>query len=245
MAAAARGFIISRVAYLSSKPHPPPATPPPPPQLPRHFVFPRRLSSAPSTTVTVSCLSSGGEFVSTRNSGLDRGFSVIENMLKRIEPLDTAVISKGVSDSAKDSMKQAISSMLGLLPSDQFSVTVKVSKNPLESLLISAIITGYTLWNAEYRVSLMRNLDISVEDSKESKSWREMEDCGEEDRESESCGAEAGLEDLQISPRVLGDLSPEALNYIQQLQSELSDAKEVCIFSFATLFCFFVVFFQS
>ncbi|KAF3967696.1 hypothetical protein CMV_008328 [Castanea mollissima] len=59
---------------------------------------------------------------------LDRGFSVVANMLKKIEPLDTSVVSKAVSDSAKDSMKQTISTMLGLLSSDQFSVTVFVSK---------------------------------------------------------------------------------------------------------------------
>lgn len=63
-------------------------------------------------------------------------------MLKKIEPLDNSVISKGVSDSAKDSMKQTISTMLGLLPSDQFSVTVRVSKRPLDRLLMSSIITG-------------------------------------------------------------------------------------------------------
>lgn len=98
-------------------------------------------------SATVSCLSSGGgvsndDFVSTRKSNFDRGFLVIANMLKRIEPLDNSVISKGISESAKDSMKQTISSMLGLLPSDQFSITVMLSKQPLHSLLVSSIITG-------------------------------------------------------------------------------------------------------
>lgn len=100
-----------------------------------------------SYSATVSCLSSGGgvsndDFVSTRKSNFDRGFRVIANMLKRIEPLDNSVISKGISESAKDSMKQTISSMLGLLPSDQFSITVRLSKQPLHSLLVSSIITG-------------------------------------------------------------------------------------------------------
>lgn len=66
-------------------------------------------------------------------------------MLKKIEPLDTSVISKGVSDSSKDSMKQTISTMLGLLPSDQFDVMVRVSKGPLHRLLSSSLITGYNL----------------------------------------------------------------------------------------------------
>lgn len=84
----------------------------------------------------------GDDVVSTQNSTFDRGFTVIANMLRRIQPLDNSVISKGVSDSAKDSMKQTISTMLGLLPSDQFSVTVLLSKLPLHRLLVSSIITG-------------------------------------------------------------------------------------------------------
>lgn len=147
-------------------------------------------------------------------------------MLKRIEPLDTSVISKGVSDSAKDSMKQTISTMLGLLPSDQFSVTIRVSKHPLDRLLISSIITGYTLWNAEYRISLMRNLDISVDSSKISNSSEQKEETREQFEESESRGAEVGIQDLEISHQVFGDLSPKALNYIQKLQSELSNMEQ-------------------
>ncbi|KDP45425.1 hypothetical protein JCGZ_09674 [Jatropha curcas] len=224
MAATARAFILSRISDLSYKPQP---KPPPPALLSRHNFFQRRSSSFSSSAVaTVSCLSSGGEvsddFVSTRKSNFDRGFSVIANMLKRIEPLDTSVISKGVSDSAKDSMKQTISTMLGLLPSDQFSVNIRVSKHPLDRLLISAIITGYTLWNAEYRISLMRNLDISVETSKKSNCQKEKEELREVSEDNESGVGEIGIQDLEISPQVFGDLSPEALSYIQKLQSELS-----------------------
>lgn len=145
MATAARAFTLSRVTALSPDPlhsrhsfsrhhH----------HLLRCFPVHRRFSAPFSATV--SCLSGGGvfndDFVSTRKSNFDRGFLVIANMLKRIEPLDTSVISKGVSDAAKDSMKQTISTMLGLLPSDQFSINVTVSKQPLDSLLASSIITG-------------------------------------------------------------------------------------------------------
>ncbi|KAL2553535.1 uncharacterized protein Fot_07154 [Forsythia ovata] len=68
-------------------------------------------------------------------------------MLKRIEPLDTSIFTYGFSDPAKDSMKQTIPAMLGLLPSAQFSVTVSITKRPLDRLILSSIITGYTLWN--------------------------------------------------------------------------------------------------
>ncbi|KAJ8774954.1 hypothetical protein K2173_019958 [Erythroxylum novogranatense] len=233
MAATSRAFIISRVTYRSPKPQQPPPAPPPSTFYRHCCLSPRRPAFlSTSSSSTVSCLSSGGgvsdEFVSTRKSSFDRGFSVISNMLKRIEPLDNATISKGVSDSAKDSMKQTISTMLGLLPSDQFSVTITVSKHPLDRLLVSAIITGYTLWNAEYRISLMRNLEISVEDSKKLDSSREEEGCGDcsEEGESGSGCTQVDFEDFEISPRVLGDLSPEALSYVQQLKSELAHVND-------------------
>ncbi|XP_015879238.3 uncharacterized protein LOC107415430 [Ziziphus jujuba] len=239
MAATARAFILSRVTDLSLRPRQPPQPPPPP--LSRHLVIARPLLPSlqrcrlARSAATVSCLISGvdgggvsDDFVSTRKSDFDRGFSVIANMLKRIEPLDTCVISKGVSDCAKDSMKQTISTMLGLLPSDQFSVTVRVSKGPLDRLLVSSIITGYTLWNAEYRVSLMRNFDMSNENSKlvnESKQDGVSEVL--ENEEKDEIGSGASSQELEVmSPKLFGDLSPEALNYIQQLQSELSNAKQ-------------------
>lgn len=88
----------------------------------------------------------------------------------------------------------------------------------------------YTLWNAEYRVSLRRNFDIPIDPRKE-----------EEDQSSKDnvrFGSEKGMsEDLgncveefeRLSPQVFGDLSPEALSYIQLLQSELSSMKEVIV----------------
>ncbi|EXB47722.1 hypothetical protein L484_010508 [Morus notabilis] len=234
MAATARAFVLSRFTDLSLRPRQPPQPPPPPHRLTRTaFPFLQRHRFAKAK---VFCLISGvdgggvsDEFVSTRRSSFDRGFSVIANMLKRIEPLDTAVISKGVSDSAKDSMKQTISTMLGLLPSDQFAVTVNVSKGPLDRLLGSSIITGYTLWNAEYRISLMRNFDIPMENSENlnrSKKQGASEGQEIEDKDSER-GFETSIEELETtSPQVFGNLSPEALNYIQRLQSELSVVKE-------------------
>lgn len=139
--------MLSRVTDLSRKKlilhQPPPSS-----------SSPRRLPCSPnravSSSAVISCLSGGGvssddSYVSTRRSKLDRGFAVIANLVNRIQPLDTSDISKGLSDSAKDSMKQTISSMLGLLPSDQFAVSVTISEQPLYRLLISSIITGYIL----------------------------------------------------------------------------------------------------
>lgn len=234
MAASARAFFLSRVTDFSIKPRLPPQPPPPPPPLPSfsysHLSLQRRRFPPTSGATTVSCLISGvdgggvsDDFVSTRKLKFDRGFSVIANMLKRIEPLDTSDISKGVSDVAKDSMKQTISSMLGLLPSDQFAVTVRVSKSPLHNLLSSSIITGYTLWNAEYRLSLMRNFDISPDNLMGLDRSKPLE---VSDVEEIRVDVDSNMEDLDTRPRLLTDLPPEALKYIQQLQSELSDLKD-------------------
>ena len=151
MAASARAFSLSLFTGLSLNHHQPPLPPSSfvhnlliRPVLPV-FSVSRRRSSAGAVCCVVSGVDGGGvsdDFISTRKAGFGSEFSVIANMLKKIEPLDTSVISKGVSDSAKDSMKQTISTMLGLLPSDQFSVTVRVSKHPLDRLLMSSIITG-------------------------------------------------------------------------------------------------------
>ncbi|GMH04283.1 hypothetical protein Nepgr_006122 [Nepenthes gracilis] len=218
-------------------------------QQPPHprLLSPRHLIALPTTTTTslsarrrtfsspttfVCCLVSGvdgGGVYDTRKSEFSREFAVIANMLKRIEPLDTSDISQGVSDSAKDSMKQTISTMLGLLPSDQFSVSVRVSKVPLLRLLVSSIITGYTLWNAEYRISLMRNFELPLHSSEDNcsedievlKPNCEDRDCGDRD----VCAGErvGGLD--QNNSHSLKGLSSEAMSYIQKLEAELDNAK--------------------
>ncbi|XP_043705304.1 uncharacterized protein LOC122655145 [Telopea speciosissima] len=249
MAATAKAYLLSRFSSNDLSLLRPFQSPPPIPLFSCHLLLIRpllpsitltttnssncknRSSSPPILNCLVSGVDGGGvadDFVSIRKSGFDREFSVIATMLKRIEPLDTSVISKGVSAAARDSMKRTISTMLGLLPSDQFSVTISVSRRPLDRLLVSAIITGYTLWNAEYRVSLMRNFDISPGSSGDSV---HSHGCGVSDMEyqnREGTGVEVDVDtcsefamDRSVPPG-LGDLSPEALNYIAELKSELA-----------------------
>lgn len=85
----------------------------------------------------------------------------------------------------------------------------------------------YTLWNAEYRVSLTRNFDIPTDPRKEDdRSSKDDVRFGSEKGVSEDLGN--CVEELErMSPQVFGELSPEALNYIQHLQSELTSMKEV------------------
>ncbi|KAI3784771.1 hypothetical protein L1987_43876 [Smallanthus sonchifolius] len=180
----------------------------------------------PGSSAAISCLISGidgggvsDDFISTNS--FYHELSVIANMLKRIEPLDISVLSKGASNSAKDSMKRMISSMLGFIPPDQFSVTITVSKRPLVRLLSSSIVTGYALWNAEYRITLMRNFETSSIDTPN------LGDCNGDIKDQNvemECFSEE-LERLNLKS-CLADLSPDAMNYIQELESELSTAKK-------------------
>lgn len=87
----------------------------------------------------------------------------------------------------------------------------------------------YTLWNAEYRISLMRNFDLSMENSKLlNESNRDGVSEVLENEERGEIGVGTSFQELEVtSPKLFGDLSPEALNCIQQLQSELSNAKQV------------------
>ncbi|KAI4366652.1 hypothetical protein MLD38_022500 [Melastoma candidum] len=220
MASCARTFPLSRL---------PAPNPTFPPSLLLLLPRRRRLRSSLPPSLTVSCLSSGGGVssddhlyppsVSTRNSSLDQGFSVISNMLNRIEPLDNSVISKGISESSKESMKRTISAMLGILPSDQFDVDVHVSRQPLRRLLVSSIITGYTLWNAEYRMSLMRNFNSSLGSLKSTDVSRAEE---AEDGEASEVNSDLEGSDLQN----FANVPPEAATYIQRLQSELQTVQK-------------------
>ncbi|CAJ1946862.1 unnamed protein product [Sphenostylis stenocarpa] len=226
MALSFRPVVHPRVTDRSLFQFLPPKPPPLPPPSVHLLPLTRRRRFLPY------CLVDGfsDDAVSTRN--FDRGFTVIAAMLRRIEPLDNSAISKGVSPAARDSMKQTISTMLGLLPSDHFSVTVSVSKHPLHRLLFSSIVTGYTLWNAEYRMSLTRNLDMSG-------SRDEGSDCATHSEVLEvKDGAKAeGNEKIEVvnhfencsgsgALKEFGDLPPQALSYIQQLQSELTSLTE-------------------
>ena len=85
----------------------------------------------------------------------------------------------------------------------------------------------YTLWNAEYRLSLTRNFDISPDNLTGFDRSKPLE---VSDVEEIRVGVDSNLEDLDTRPRLLTGFSPEALKYIQQLQSELSNLKDVRIY---------------
>nr|CAD1826768.1 unnamed protein product [Ananas comosus var. bracteatus] len=120
--------------------------------------------------------------------------------------------------------------MLGLLPSAQFDIWIRVSKERLHDILRSSIITGtsmlnpYTLWNAEYRMLLTKNFESS-NGSREATAGSGdsfvAPDPANKDRKGAKELQDAYSGDELISRESLGDLSPAALSYIKQLESEL------------------------
>ncbi|BBN18669.1 hypothetical protein MPTK1_8g04410 [Marchantia polymorpha subsp. ruderalis] len=159
--------------------------------------------------------------------------SLLLNLIQEIEPLDVSTISKDASPDSTGAMKRTISGMLGLLPSDQFQVTIETPPDHLARLLVSSMMTGYTLRNAEYRLCLQRSLDLASHDisnqdqlGKEEQESRDLNasQLNSNDHHSEDIGAlDVYGNDKQTNvPEELGTLSSEVANYIQQLQEKLS-----------------------
>ncbi|XP_068321010.1 uncharacterized protein [Pyrus communis] len=165
--------------------------------------------------------------------------SVLADLIQEIEPLNVSLIQKDVPPTTVDAMKRTISGMLGLLPSDQFQVLIEALWKPLSKLLVSSMMTGYTLRNAEYRLCLERNFDL-CEDKLEKQTPKNgkvdlqgmlLESANiikfpAKDKFSSNAGevAEDSLENIDIQG--LGEVSPEAQQYILQLQAHLSSAKK-------------------
>ncbi|KAK7280294.1 hypothetical protein RJT34_25356 [Clitoria ternatea] len=161
--------------------------------------------------------------------------SVLTKLIHEIEPLDVSHIQKDVPPTTADAMKRTISGMLGLLPSDQFHVVIEALWEPLSKLLISSIMTGYTLRNAEYRLCLEKNLDMCERDIEKPKAESTKVDLqglmndsvnviefGR--KKNMSSKVEKFPEDVDIQD--LGEISAEARQYIFDLQSRLSSMKK-------------------
>ncbi|PQP91747.1 uncharacterized protein Pyn_06233 [Prunus yedoensis var. nudiflora] len=165
--------------------------------------------------------------------------SVLSNLIQEIEPLNVSLIQKDVPPTTVDAMKRTISGMLGLLPSDQFQVLIEALWEPLSKLLVSSMMTGYTLRNAEYRLCLERNFDMC--DKKLEKQTPENSEVDLQGMLLESANiikfpskdefsskdgevTEDSLENIDIQG--LGEVSPEALQYILHLQANLSSVKK-------------------
>lgn len=139
-------------------------------------------------------------------------------------------IQKDVPLTTLDAMKRTISGMLGLLPSDRFQVHIQSLWEPLSKLLVSSMMTGYTLRNAEYRLFLEKNLDMDDEDLESHTIVKgtdtEPDDvCVENNGSSTMDGKTQSLSEM-IDKEGLGRVSSEAQEYIFRLQSQLSSVKK-------------------
>ncbi|KAH7438592.1 hypothetical protein KP509_04G022200 [Ceratopteris richardii] len=145
-------------------------------------------------------------------------------------------------------MKRTISGMLGLLPSNQFQVTVETSREPITKLLVSSMMTGYTLRNAEYRLSLQKSLEASDDEdvtkgsnkevAKQKNHFGEVESILDPILNEEESSFFTGkaleviksdmhplVDDLNIVEPV-GPLSKETKNYIDLLKRKLESISQ-------------------
>ncbi|XP_044490110.1 uncharacterized protein LOC123214423 [Mangifera indica] len=194
------------------------------------------------TNKIVSSLSSSFDDFGSESNFSSAGSSkksVLLDMIQEIEPLDVTLVQKDVSSTTLDAMKRTISSMLGLLPSDRFQVSIDALWEPLSKLLISSMMTGYTLRNAEYRLCLERNLDINEvnheSQTPESSKFDLQEMLLDSDKIDEQSGKKDFSSELEktiddpsedIDIEGLSEISPEVQRYIHHLQSCLSAAKK-------------------
>lgn len=150
-----------------------------------------------------------------------------------------SVIQKDVPPATVDAMKRTISGMLGLLPSDQFQVLVEALWEPLSKLLVSSMMTGYTLRNAEYRLCLEKSLDAYGENLDQQMMGSSSFDVqgmllerANMIKFSAKDKLSAKSEKMPVEPsedvdnQGLDDVSPETQEYIRHLQSQLSSVKK-------------------
>ncbi|KAL0365335.1 UNVERIFIED_CONTAM: hypothetical protein Sangu_0631100 [Sesamum angustifolium] len=209
------------------------------PSLSFSVVNPTRISGkSPSLGIRVFASSASSSSVWDFSAGDDNSRSkksVLFNLVRDIEPLDVSLLQKDVPPTTIDAMKRTISGMLGLLPSDQFQVMIEALWEPLSKLLVSSMMTGYTLRNAEYRLSLERNLEIcegnndksKLEDSKLGAEGTHLEDeriSGDFSQESSPISDET---EVTYDIPDFGEMTPEARMYILKLHSRLSSVKKM------------------
>ncbi|KAL4615292.1 hypothetical protein ACB092_07G113000 [Castanea dentata] len=211
---------------------------PPCPRFPSFSLsFPLRSSANPRKFQTLVLASSSAASFDDLSSNSKK--SVLSNLIQEIEPLDVGHIQKDVPPMTVDAMKRTISGMLGLLPSDQFQVLIEALWEPLSKLLVSSMMTGYTLRNAEFRLCLERNLDMQEGNTEKQIPENSRLDLqgllldnasiinlsGEHEFSSKF---EKFTEDLSENFDIqdLGEMSPEAQHYILHLQSRLSSIRK-------------------
>ena len=83
--------------------------------------------------------------------------------IQSLSPETVARLSKPESSEVFQVMEHNIMSMLGTLPSEHFNMTISTSRENLGRLLVSAMMSGYFLRNAEQRMDFEQSIMISNE----------------------------------------------------------------------------------
>ncbi|KAL3350483.1 hypothetical protein AABB24_023105 [Solanum stoloniferum] len=201
----------------------------------RSTKIPNKSLTLRTASISASSASCYDDFSASNQNSRSKK-SVLSNLIQEIEPLDVSLIQKDVPPTTIDAMKRTISGMLGLLPSDQFQVLIEALWEPISKLLISSLMTGYTLRNAEYRLCLEKNLEIydrnigrqKPEDSKVGDETLLNENMSSKKSEHKQPTSEGKSE---LSPDIpdVGKMTPEAQQYILDLQTHLASyKKELC-----------------
>ncbi|KAK4739943.1 hypothetical protein R3W88_003640 [Solanum pinnatisectum] len=198
----------------------------------RSTKIPNKSLTLRTASISASSASSYDDFIASNQNSRSKK-SVLSNLIQEIEPLDVSLIQKDVPPTTIDAMKRTISGMLGLLPSDQFQVLIEALWEPISKLLISSMMTGYTLRNAEYRLCLEKNLEIydrnmgrqKPEDSKVGDETLLNENMSSKKSEHKQPTSEGKS---VLSPDIpdIGKMTPEAQQYILDLQIRLASYKK-------------------
>ncbi|KMT01101.1 hypothetical protein BVRB_9g223560 [Beta vulgaris subsp. vulgaris] len=199
----------------------------------------RRCRSLVIVASSSSSSSSSVDDFDSRDNSLSKT-PILLDLIQDIEPLDISLIQKDVPSTTIDAMKRTISGMLGLLPSNQFQILVEAMWEPLSRLLVSSMMTGYTLRNAEYRLCLEKNLDIHEEFNESHKSEafnlgvqellldsvRRVHISGESEVSSRGGEEMAETASEDFGADNLGEMTPEVQSYVRHLRSRLSATKK-------------------
>lgn len=103
------------------------------------------------------------------NESEDGQSNLLIQYLQNQPPEVLARVAKSVSPEIKQIISQNVQGLVGVLPSEAFSVQVVTDRDNLAGLLGSAMMTGYFLRKMEQRMELETSLfdGLSVSDSSE------------------------------------------------------------------------------
>lgn len=90
-------------------------------------------------------------------NGSGESANILWEYVQSLTPETISQLSKPQSREVLQVMERNIMGMLGTLPSEQFGITINTSRENLGKLLVSAMMSGYFLRNAEQRMDFEKS----------------------------------------------------------------------------------------